>query len=628
MKPVLILGDEPRIVVNIARSLHRRRVPVDVAALSSEAPGLRSNAIRQCLMLPDPRHEPALSHAVLLEYILSHHYDQLIPASDTALALVATHYAELSELLSVTCPPPEIIHRVLNKSQTLQFAQDCNVPIPKATTLVLLKELTEHGSNLVLPVIAKPRGKGCQETGTFKTRRFETIEQLQEAFKENPKFGIHNLIQEYCPGEGIGVEVLMHRNQPLVLFQHRRLKELPATGGVSVLAIAEAVDPLLADYAVRLLRAMNWEGVAMVEFRVDRRTRRVALMEVNGRYWGSLGLSIMAGVDFPWYEWQLAHGQHPDTNGHYRTGVSARWTSGALQRIVHGTRHEGEPGTVRDVGRELIGFAQDCVPPTRDLLWSFRDPRPGLHETVAAVRTLARHAVKRLVMPLIPEALVSMRRRSRALDTRARRMYLWMAIKRALKIRRDRLPDSLPPIQSVLFVCHGNILRSPMAAALFKEALDACGCAMEVRSAGLHANPFRQADPRGVTAAAELGIGLSGHRADLLTREMVGRADAIFVMDQLNEAELLSRYPHARPKLFCLGLCNAATMSCLDIHDPYHGTIDDVRQCYETIRACITGLVASLTREMGHTRPDSTAYGVHGSTASVTESMPVGNVRS
>jgi protein-tyrosine-phosphatase len=351
-------------------------------------------------------------------------------------------------------------------------------------------------------------------------------------------------------------------------------------------------------------------------------------MEVNGRYWGSLGLSIMAGVDFPWYEWQLAHGQHPDTNGYYRHGVSARWTSGAIQRIAASSQYEREHRMVWGLGRELIGFAHDCMPPRRDLLWSISDPRPGLYETMAAVRTLARGVVKTIVMPLIPDALLSIRRRSRVLGTRARRMYIWMAITRELKLRRDCLPEGLPRIQSVLFVCHGNILRSPMAAALLKRASDACGRAMHVLSAGLHANPFYRADPRGVAVAQEFGIDLSDHRADLLTHEMVHHADVIFVMDQFNEAELLARYPHARHKVFCLSLCNTAMTSCLDIHDPYHGDIDDVRHCYETIQASIAGLLSRVTGDMGNTRLNSAVYGGHEEIPSVTESMPAGNLRS
>ncbi len=625
MRPVLILGDEPRIVVNIARSLHRRGILVDVAGLSTDTPPVHSNAIRRFIALPDPRSEPAFSREILLDHIESHHYDHLIPASDIALAFVADHYTELSGLLHVACPSPAVVHRVLNKSQTLDCAQDCQVPIPKSISICSVKALADHGRSLTFPVIAKPSDKGHRVTGTFKMRRFERIEQLEQAFIEDPSFGIQNLIQEYCSGEGVGIEVLMREDRPLVLFQHRRLKELPKTGGVSVLAVSEPVDPLLADYAVRLLRTMRWDGVAMVEFRVDRPNGHVALMEVNGRYWGSLGLSILAGADFPWYEWQLAHGQCPEVNGHYRVGVVARWTSGALQRVFPVGPSEGERRTVWGMGRELSSFAYDCLPPTKDLLWSVRDPRPGAHETLTALRALARSALKRVVRPFIPESLVRFRRRSRTLATRARRMYVWIAMKRALKLTRNRLPKGLPFAQSVLFVCHGNILRSPMAAALLKQALDACGRTMEVCSAGLHANPFHQADPRGVTVAADFGIALSSHRAEPLTREMAHRADVIFVMDQFNEAELLARYPHVRHKVVFISLCGAAPRACLDIDDPYQGTIDDVRLCYGKIHSCITGLVAILTNATDCLPSTAVAYG--GPQRVTTGSLRAGSVR-
>ncbi len=625
MKPVLILGEEPRIVVNIARSLHRRGVPVDVAGLSLDTLPVRSNAIRRFIALPDPRGEPAFSREILLDHIESHHYDHLIPASDIALAFIADQYTKLSELLHVACPSPAVVHRVLNKWQTLQCAQDCEVPIPKSITISSLKALADHECSLTFPVIAKPSGKGHRAIDTFKMRRFETIEQLEQAFTEDPSFGVQNLIQEYCPGEGVGIEVLMREDQPLVLFQHRRLKELPKTGGVSVLAVSEPIDPLLADYAVRLLRSMRWDGVAMVEFRVDRPNGHVALMEVNGRYWGSLGLSILAGADFPWYEWQLAHGQCPEVNGHYRIGVVARWTSGGLQRVFPVGPSAGERRTVWGMGRELLSFASDCFPPTKDLLWSIRDPRPGAHETLTALRALGRGALKRVVRPFVPEPLLRFRRRSRTLATRARRMYVWIAIKRALKLTGHRLPKELPLAQSVLFVCHGNILRSPMAAALLKQALDACGSAMEVHSAGLHANPFRQADPRGITVAADFGIALSSHRAAPLTREMVHRADVIFVMDQFNEAELLTRYPDVRHKVAFISLCGAATPSCLDIDDPYQGTIEDVRLCYGKIHSCITGLVAILTNATDRLPSTAASYGAPQKVT--TGSLRAGSVR-
>jgi len=627
MKPVLVLGEEPRIVVNIARSLHRRGVIVDVGTLSSDAPLLRSRAIRQCLSLPDPRHDAAFSLAVLMHHIESEGYDLLIPASDTALALMADHHAQLSARLYVACPSADIVQRVLNKARTVQIAQQCGVPVPRSMTLATLDALEEFGSTLTFPVIAKPVGKGHHVTASFKVRRFDTYEALRQAYTSDSKFGRQNLIQEYCPGEGVGVEVLMANRHPIALFQHRRLKEFPRSGGVSVVAIAEPVDSLLADHAMRLLKALEWEGVAMVEFRVDRPTQRVALMEVNGRYWGSLQLSILAGVDFPWYQWQVAHAQSSDVPVCYRTGVTARWTHGALQRLS--TRREESSRLARAVGfgREVLSFVRDCLPPTRDLLWSIRDPQPGLSETLRFARVATSAAAERLVLPLIPPSWLSLHRRSRVLDRRSRRVFLLLAMARALGFRQPRVPEHLGNVRTILFVCHGNILRSPMAAALLRQSLSTSRVEMEIRSAGLHATPMNRADRRGMTAATEFGVSLADHRAEPITWEMVRRADAIFVMDQFNEADLLARYPQARTKLFCLGACRPIRRATVDIDDPYNGDLDDVRRCYEIIRCCLDRLIGALPCDTGHTTSDGRELPTTADTTSSPQPMQAQHVR-
>lgn len=605
MKPVLILGEEPRIVVNIARSLSRRGVPVDVGTFSSDAPALNSRAIRQCVAFPDLCHDAAFAYAVLLHHLESQPYDLLIPASDTALALLSEHHAQLSERLQVACPPSDIAQRVLNKDKTLRSARECGVPTPRSVNVSTIDALDEIRSALMFPVIAKPLGKGHHLAASFKVRRFDNYEELRSAFALDPKFGRQNLIQEYCPGEGVGVEVLMENGRALALFQHRRLKELPRTGGVSVVARAEPLDPLLADYAVRLLQTLEWDGVAMVEFRVHAPSGRVVLMEVNGRYWGSLQLSIMAGIDFPWYQWQLAHGQSPNVPSHYQIGLTARWTNGALQRLTSREEHSSRPATVWMFIRESMGFLRECLPPTRDLLWSVKDPGPGLSEAVVFARRAVRHTVKRLLLPMIPASLLSLRRRSRVLDTRARRVFLSLAMARGVGLKRPRRPQHLRNVQSVLFICHGNILRSPMAAALCRKIVQSRGLTIEVHSAGLHANPLNGADRRGLAAAAEFGVSLADHRAEPITWEMVQRAGAIFVMDQYNEAELLARYPSARSKLFYLGACRPGTCAHVDIDDPYTGELADVQQCYRLIQSCLDQLMGSRTLNSGRTRGET-----------------------
>ena len=83
------------------------------------------------------------------------------------------------------------------------------------------------------------------------------------------------------------------------------------------------MDPILKSYADKLLSAVQWHGVAMVEFRINADNGQAYLMEVNTRFWGSLQLAIDAGVNFP----RLL----PLDN--YRVGQRLRWLLGDLDSL-------------------------------------------------------------------------------------------------------------------------------------------------------------------------------------------------------------------------------------------------------------------------------------------------------
>ena len=112
--------------------------------------------------------------------------------------------------------------------------------------------------------------------------------------------GIWPLIQEYCPGRGLGQFFFMHEGRAVRRFQHQRIAEWPPEGGFS--SVCDAV-PLshhqeLQERSIALLQAIGWEGCAIVEYRLDDATGEAALMEVNGRFWGSFPLAVQAGAGF------------------------------------------------------------------------------------------------------------------------------------------------------------------------------------------------------------------------------------------------------------------------------------------------------------------------------------------
>ena len=121
------------------------------------------------------------------------------------------------------------------------------------------------------------------------------------------------------------------------------------------------------EAAERLLRALGWYGVAMVEFRRDPRDGRYKLIEVNHRFWGSLQLAVVSGVDFPALLCRLALGEEPGPVPDYPAGVQCRWLfPGDLMHFLSNPdRMRLEPGFFRFSGPELhydVGSWSDPLP--------------------------------------------------------------------------------------------------------------------------------------------------------------------------------------------------------------------------------------------------------------------------
>lgn len=100
---------------------------------------------------------------------------------------------------------------------------------------------------------------------------------------------------------------------------------------------------------------------------------------------------------------------------------------------------------------------------------------------------------------------------------------------------------------------------------------------LEVTSAGIGARPGDPASPNAVTAMAEKGIDISGHKASLATREMVMAADLILTMTVSHKRAILSLAPEARGKVFTLGEF-AGKGEQHEISDPFAGSLDDYRK--------------------------------------------------
>jgi len=207
----------------------------------------------------------------------------------------------------------------------------------------------------------------------------------------------------------------------------------------------------------------------------------------------------------------------------------------------------------------------------------------------------AQPALKRVLRPFIPENLRKELGIYFRLGPSAGRVYARLRVMDVLGVRSANSRRISPRARSFIFVCFGNIMRSPMAELMFKRELgERNQDGIRVSSAGIHAIPGSPAHPRAQTAARELGLPLDDHQSQLLTHEMAHQADAILVMDFQNKAELISLFPEARDKVFLLSAYADGQQYCREIADPYFGDQDGARRCYAVLQNCIHNLARSL----------------------------------
>lgn len=590
--PAILVGEEARVVVAVARSLHGQGMPTIVAVPAGASSGIRSRAIDDVIELDGPLERRAAGLVAVAEL---HRASWVAPCSDAGLRIVREGYRTLAALVPLAAPPPPVIDRVLDRTVTLDVAASCGVPVPNSVGLgtdTALAALNDQD----FPLLARPVHRGEAPGRAAEMRIIRSQDELRAAFDADPDFGRALLFQTLPPGTGAGVGILMHHGEPVATFQHRRLREYPAPGGAAVAVRSEAVDPVLLDHAVRLLRALGWDGVAMVEFRHDPATGRAALMDVNGRFWGSLALAVRAGVEFPWLAYQTAHGVPPVSAPPYEAGITMRWTAGSLLRlrdgVVRGAQEPGRAGRLRAAAQ----FVADFAPGVHSALWSGADPGPALQETAGVLRGWAREAAGTVARAVLPAGTVPVLREARFLEGGRRRAYLARQAARAAGLLA---PQPLPaPIRQVLFVCHGNIMRSAAAAELLRAELARRGVdGVAVTSCGVYAHPGQAADPRMRDAVRAAGVSLDRHAAQPISDELVDAADVIFAMDELNFIDIAARFPRARPKTRLLrGLRPGAPYVGQEIRDPYTGTDRDVAATVALLSAEAAALAEHLGR--------------------------------
>jgi predicted ATP-grasp superfamily ATP-dependent carboligase len=383
---VLVTDADQRAALAVVRSLGRagHRVLVGGPRRLSLAGASRFCSAR--IALPDAIAEPEKFAEETIAAVTGNAVDVLIPITEGSLLAILGQRSRLGECL-LPFPDVATFQRASDKAAVLRAAAEVGIAIPAQIVL------EAFGARIPpelppFPLVLKPSRSVTTMDGQrskHSVRHVADRRELDEALAVVPQSAYPLILQQRIVGPGTGVFLLMWDGKVRAIFAHRRLREKPPAGGVSVYRASIAADPTLVECSRRLLARLNWQGVAMVEYKVDASTGTPYLMEINGRFWGSLQLAVDAGVDFPRLLLDVATGGGPSSPPGWSVGVRSRWWWGDVDHLLAMFRRSraalalppGHPGRFETLVDFFVPRAAN-----RNETLQFDDPKPFFIETL------------------------------------------------------------------------------------------------------------------------------------------------------------------------------------------------------------------------------------------------------
>lgn len=324
---VLVVDAGVRHAIDIVRSLGKRGIHVSIVVKDGRPPAGYSRHVAESHVFPLDGNDMEPGIAWLESLARQNRYDAIIAAGLDGFRILSCGLERLSAHSAVPVSSWPLFAIAEDKADTTLFGERVGVPTPKTYYPDGPDDL-ERFRDIPYPVVVKARrGQGHYAyAGSYAELRDVVYPQICAEVEDQMAEGVYPILQEFIKGKGHGFYALMNHGELVAYFMHERIHEVPPTGGPSAMA-KSYYDADLIEVGSRMLRELKWHGVAMVEFKKDVKDGLYKLIEINPKFWGSLGLGIAAGVDFPYLLTQMAVDGGAKPVDMPRNAVTYQWLS-------------------------------------------------------------------------------------------------------------------------------------------------------------------------------------------------------------------------------------------------------------------------------------------------------------
>jgi len=334
---ILVTDGDTRAALAIVRSLGKKGHQIYVGNYKQPSLASSSKYCKHEFVYNNPKEEPSKFIEDIINTIKINQIDVVLPVTDITTISISEHKEVIEKYCKVPFADAKTLKGAANKFELFKVAHQLNIPIPESFYLETASDVDSIIDKLKYPIVIKPyKSRIKTETGWQSTTvsYANSQEELLSYIKIKNSNLFPLLLQERINGAGLGVFVLIHNSKLIAYFGHQRIREKPPSGGVSTYRQSVALSPSIKKHTETLLKYLNWQGVAMVEYKMDKRDNIPKLMEINGRFWGSLQLALDAGVDFPALLLKTLDNKPFDPIEDYKIGVKTRWFMGDLDSLL------------------------------------------------------------------------------------------------------------------------------------------------------------------------------------------------------------------------------------------------------------------------------------------------------
>jgi predicted ATP-grasp superfamily ATP-dependent carboligase len=378
-------------------------IEVVVGAEGGRSLASSSNYCKRLFSYPSPVSDPSAFLRAVLETAGRYVDPVLFPMADISLNEILLQRNLFPKNVLIPFSDHDRYDALSDKETLFRQARKLAIPMPEtlfSSDFTSRDALISEAEKMGFPLVVKAAhsrerlfGKYVTSSATYANDPNE----LKTVLGRPPYDQLRCLVQKRIQGSGVGIFLLARHGDVLARFAHRRIREKPPSGGVSVLCESIRPPAEALDAASRLISTIGWHGVAMVEFKWDDEENRPKLIEVNARFWGSLNLAIRAGVDFPYLLYRLALGETVEGPPAYRIGLKSRWELGDLDhlliRLKRDPGHSSLSGTQVRKRDAVFAFLADFLRPSvAHEVFEWGDPGPFVFEAKEYVRNLVSHA--------------------------------------------------------------------------------------------------------------------------------------------------------------------------------------------------------------------------------------------